>query len=65
VEGDAAEIIRSTSSGAVFDYKEVAAIAEYVRRMNEEGAPRTAATNVQAYARDVQAKRLLHEILRD
>jgi len=65
VEGDAAEIIRSTSSGAVFDYKEVEAIAEYVRRMNEEGAPRTAATNVQAYARDVQAKRLLHEILRD
>ena len=65
MEGDAAEIIRSTSSGAVFDYKEVEAIAEYVRRMNEEGAPRTAATNVQAYARDVQAKRLLHEILRD
>ena len=65
VEGDAAEIIRSTSSGAVFDYKEVEAITEYVRRMNEQGAPRTDATKVQAYARDVQAKRLLHEILQD
>jgi len=65
VEGDAAEIIRSTSSGAVFDYKEVEAITEYVRRMNEQGAPRADATKVQAYARDVQAKRLLKEILRN
>jgi len=33
--------------------------------MNEQGAPRTDATKVQAYARDVQAKRLLKEILRN
>jgi hypothetical protein len=63
VEGDAAGIIKRTSAGAVFDYKEVPAIAEYVRLMKEQGAPRTDASTVQAYSRDVQAKRLLKDIL--
>ena len=65
VEGDASEIIKGTTAGAVFDYKEVTAIAEYIRRMKEQDAPRTDASAVQAYARDVQAKRLLKEILRN
>ena len=64
-EGDAAQIIQSTAAGAVFDYKEVQAIASYVRRMKEEDAPRTDPSAVRSYARDVQAKRLLQEILRN
>ena len=65
VAGDAAQIITRASAGVVFDYKEVEAIASYVRGMREEGAPRTDPTAVQAYARDVQAQRLLKEILRN
>ena len=65
VEGDASEIIKGTTAGAVFDYKEVTAIAEYIRRVKEQDAPRTDASAVQAYARDVQAKRLSKEILRN
>lgn len=65
IEGDAAQIIQSTAAGAVFDYKEVQAIASYVRRMKEEDAPRTDPSAVRSYARDVQAKRLLQEILRN
>ena len=64
-EGDASEIIKGTTAGAVFDYKDLTAIAEYIRRMKEQDAPRTDASAVQAYARDVQAKRLLKEILRN
>ena len=65
VEGDASEIIKGTTAGAVFDYKDLTAIAEYIRRMKEQDAPRTDTSAVQAYARDVQAKRLLKEILRN
>ena len=64
VAGDAAQIITRASAGVVFDYKEVKAIAEYIRRMKEQDAPRTDPTTVRAYARDVQAQRLLKEILR-
>lgn len=64
VAGDAAQIITRASAGVVFDYTEVEAIALYVRGMREEGAPRTDPTTVRAYARDVQAQRLLREILR-
>ncbi|MCH1533456.1 MAG: glycosyltransferase [Schleiferiaceae bacterium] len=64
VAGDAAQIITRASAGVVFDYKELEAIASYVRGMREEGAPRTDPTTVRAYARDFQAQRLLKEILR-